>query len=65
VPLVLLEPPAMSTLPLFSRVAVWEARGVVMLPVAKKVQVTGSMSSTVDIDRIIFFQRGARLTHLN
>jgi hypothetical protein len=41
------KPPVMSTLPLRSRVAVWEARGVVMLPVAVKLSANATVGRTV------------------
>jgi len=47
----LLSPPAMSTFPLNSNVAVWNALATVMLPVAVKVPNAGSYSSALASDR--------------
>ncbi len=44
-----LLPPATSTLPLLSNVAVWLERAVVMLPVRVNVPVVGSYNSLVAI----------------
>jgi hypothetical protein len=46
--LLLAEPPAMRTFPLFSNVAVWKERGVVMEPVAVNVAVIGSYNSALE-----------------
>jgi len=40
-------PPATSTMPLGRRVAVWESRAVLKLPVSEQVPVAGSYSSAL------------------